>query len=183
MKLWMVWLKWKLLKVKARKKHLPRKKKLKVFIINSWCALPFFVSTICLFYFWISEKGVPDFWLTAMKTNEVLGEEVSKCLTFSAFAFACACACASFIWWLLVVSFPIENFGNFIQIQERDEAALKYLKDIKWYRIDNPKGFKLEFFFDTNLFFKNSVLSKTYHMIDDDEPILEKAIGWVCPPR
>ncbi|KAJ0977487.1 hypothetical protein J5N97_012961 [Dioscorea zingiberensis] len=83
------------------------------------------------------EKGVPDFWLTAMKTNEVLGEE----------------------------------------IQERDEAALKYLKDIKWHRIDNPKGFKLEFFFDTNPFFKNSVLTKTYHMIDDDEPILEKAIG------
>ncbi|KAJ0964471.1 hypothetical protein J5N97_025609 [Dioscorea zingiberensis] len=83
------------------------------------------------------EKGVPDFWLTAMKTNEVLAEE----------------------------------------IQERDEAALKYLKDIKWYRIENPKGFKLEFYFDTNPFFKNSILTKTYHMIDDDEPILEKAIG------
>ncbi|KAJ8478209.1 hypothetical protein OPV22_021936 [Ensete ventricosum] len=55
------------------------------------------------------EKGVPDFWLTALKTNEVLAEE----------------------------------------IQERDEEALKYLKDIKWCRIDNPK----------------------------DEPILEKAIG------
>ncbi|XP_057504988.1 nucleosome assembly protein 1;4-like isoform X1 [Actinidia eriantha] len=83
------------------------------------------------------EKGVPNFWVTAMKTNEVLTEEVS----------------------------------------ERDEAALKYLKDIKWCRIDNPKGFKLEFFFDTNPFFKNTVLTKTYHMIDDDEPILEKAIG------
>uniref|UniRef100_A0A5B6YZI3 Uncharacterized protein n=1 Tax=Davidia involucrata TaxID=16924 RepID=A0A5B6YZI3_DAVIN len=83
------------------------------------------------------EKGVPDFWLTAMKTNEVLTEEIS----------------------------------------ERDEEALKYLKDIKWCRIDNPKGFKLEFFFDRNPFFKNSVLTKTYHMIDDDEPILEKAIG------
>ncbi|KAF8393614.1 hypothetical protein HHK36_021858 [Tetracentron sinense] len=83
------------------------------------------------------EKGVPDFWLTAMKTNEVLAEEIS----------------------------------------ERDEGALKYLKDIKWCRIDNPKGFKLEFFFDPNPFFKNSVLTKTYHMIDDDEPILEKAIG------
>ncbi|KAK9923643.1 hypothetical protein M0R45_032050 [Rubus argutus] len=83
------------------------------------------------------EKGVPDFWLTAMKTNEVLSEEIS----------------------------------------ERDEGALKYLKDIKWCRIDNPKGFKLEFFFDTNPYFKNSVLTKTYHMIDDDEPILEKAIG------
>ncbi|KAK9102571.1 hypothetical protein Sjap_019825 [Stephania japonica] len=83
------------------------------------------------------EKGVPDFWLTAMKTNEVLVEEIS----------------------------------------ERDEGALKYLKDIKWCRIDNPKGFKLEFFFDSNPYFKNSVLTKTYHMIDDDEPILEKAIG------
>jgi nucleosome assembly protein 1-like 1 len=83
------------------------------------------------------EKGVPDFWLTAMKTNEVLAE----------------------------------------QITERDEEALKYLKDIKWYRIDNPKGFKLEFFFDPNPFFNNSVLTKTYHMIEDDEPILEKAIG------
>ncbi|KAJ1258032.1 hypothetical protein BS78_10G042800 [Paspalum vaginatum] len=82
-------------------------------------------------------KGVPDFWLTAMKTNEVLSEE----------------------------------------IQERDEAALKYLKDIKWSRIEDPKGFKLEFFFDTNPFFKNAVLSKTYHMVDEDDPILEKAIG------
>ncbi|XP_076884986.1 nucleosome assembly protein 1;2-like [Bidens hawaiensis] len=83
------------------------------------------------------EKGVPSFWLNAMKNNEILAEEIS----------------------------------------ERDEEALKYLKDIKWCRIDDPKGFKLEFFFDTNPFFKNSVLTKTYHMIDDDEPILEKATG------
>ncbi|GJR65746.1 nucleosome assembly protein 1,4 [Tanacetum coccineum] len=62
-------------------------------------------------------------------------------------------------------------------ITERDEAALKYLKDIKWCRMDDPKGFKLEFFFDTHPFFTNSVLTKVYHMIDDDEPILEKAIG------
>lgn len=51
------------------------------------------------------------------------------------------------------------------------------MKDIKWYRIDNPKGFKLEFHFNTNPFFKNTLLTKTYHMIDEDEPILEKAIG------
>ncbi|KDP33863.1 hypothetical protein JCGZ_07434 [Jatropha curcas] len=85
----------------------------------------------------VEEKGVPDFWLTAMKNNEVLAEEIT----------------------------------------ERDEGALKYLKDIKWCRIDDPKGFKLEFFFDTNPYFKNTVLTKTYHMIDEDEPILEKAIG------
>ncbi|KAL3532636.1 hypothetical protein ACH5RR_006157 [Cinchona calisaya] len=83
------------------------------------------------------EKGVPNFWQTAMKNNDVIAEEIS----------------------------------------ERDEAALKFLKDIKWARIDNPKGFKLEFFFDTNPYFKNSVLTKTYHMIDEDEPILEKALG------
>uniref|UniRef100_A0A2P2M099 Nucleosome assembly family protein n=1 Tax=Rhizophora mucronata TaxID=61149 RepID=A0A2P2M099_RHIMU len=83
------------------------------------------------------EKGVPDFWLTALKNNEVLAEEIT----------------------------------------ERDDEALKYLKDIKWYRIEEPKGFKLEFFFDQNPYFKNSVLTKTYHMIDEDEPILEKAIG------
>ncbi|KAG6428887.1 hypothetical protein SASPL_106926 [Salvia splendens] len=87
----------------------------------------------------ISVKGVPDFWLIAMKSNEILGEEIT----------------------------------------ERDEEALKYLKDIKWSRLEDPKGFKLEFFFDTNPFFKNSVLTKTYHMIEEDEPILEKAIGTV----
>ncbi|PWA44514.1 nucleosome assembly protein 1,4 [Artemisia annua] len=84
-----------------------------------------------------TEKGVPEFWLTAMKHNEITAEEIT----------------------------------------ERDEEALKYLKDIKWCRMDDPKGFKLEFFFDTNPFFTNSVLTKVYHMIDDDEPILEKAIG------
>ncbi|XWS72192.1 hypothetical protein CRYUN_Cryun02cG0019200 [Craigia yunnanensis] len=85
----------------------------------------------------VEEKGVPDFWLTAMKNNEVLSDEIT----------------------------------------ERDEGALKYLKDIKWYRIEEPKGFKLEFYFDNNPYFKNTVLTKTYHMIDEDEPILEKAIG------
>ncbi|WOK95770.1 nucleosome assembly protein 1 [Canna indica] len=85
------------------------------------------------------EKGVPDFWLTAMKTNEVLAEE----------------------------------------IQEHDEGALKFLKDIRCCRIGNPsKGFKLEFFFDLNPYFKNSVLTKTYHMSNsDDDPVLEKAVG------
>ncbi|KAF3782656.1 Nucleosome assembly protein 1 [Nymphaea thermarum] len=36
------------------------------------------------------------------------------------------------------------------EITKRDEGALKYLKDIRWSRIDDPKGFKLELFFDTN---------------------------------
>ncbi|XP_050232644.1 nucleosome assembly protein 1;4 [Mercurialis annua] len=84
------------------------------------------------------EKGIPGFWLTAMKNNEAVGEE----------------------------------------IMERDEGALKFLKDIKWCRIDDPEGFKLEFYFEPNPYFKNSVLTKTYQMIDDDDdPILQKTIG------
>ncbi|KAE8684403.1 P-loop containing nucleoside triphosphate hydrolases superfamily protein isoform 1 [Hibiscus syriacus] len=82
-----------------------------------------------------AEKGVPDFWLIAMKNNEVLADE------------------------------------------RRDEGALQYLKGIKWFRVEEPKGFNLEFYFDTNPYFKNFVLTKTYHMIDEDEPILEKVIG------
>ncbi|WOL20418.1 nucleosome assembly protein 1 [Canna indica] len=64
-------------------------------------------------------------------------------------------------------------------IQEHDEGALKFLKDIRCCRIGNPsKGFKLEFFFDPNPYFKNSVLTKTYHMSNsDDDPVLEKAVG------
>ncbi|CAH2069684.1 unnamed protein product [Thlaspi arvense] len=83
------------------------------------------------------EKGVPSFWLTALKNNDVISEEIT----------------------------------------ERDEGALMYLKDIKWCKIEEPKGFKLEFFFDQNPYFKNTLLTKAYHMIDEDEPLLEKAIG------
>ncbi|CAM6125980.1 unnamed protein product [Calypogeia fissa] len=83
------------------------------------------------------EKGVPEFWLTAMKTNEILA----------------------------------------MQITERDEGALKYLKDIKWSNLEDNKGFKLDFYFEPNPYFKNTLLTKTYHMIDDDEPILERAVG------
>ncbi|KAM0029592.1 putative nucleosome assembly protein (NAP) [Helianthus debilis subsp. tardiflorus] len=84
-----------------------------------------------------STRGVPNFWLTAMKSNEVLADEIS----------------------------------------ESDEGALQYLKDIKWCRIEGAKGFKLELYFNPNPYFKNSVLTKTYEMINEEEHILEKAIG------
>ncbi|GLT98693.1 hypothetical protein SLE2022_161850 [Rubroshorea leprosula] len=84
-----------------------------------------------------TEKGVPSFWLMALRNNEVLVEV----------------------------------------IREHDELVLQYLKDIKWCSINEPKGFKLEFFFNPNPYFKNTVLTKTYHMIDEEEPILESAIG------
>ncbi|KAI3804657.1 hypothetical protein L1987_26365 [Smallanthus sonchifolius] len=84
-----------------------------------------------------SAGGVPNFWLTAMKSNEVLVDEIS----------------------------------------ESDEGALQYLKDIKWCRIPGAKGFKLELYFNPNPYFKNSVLTKTYEMVNEEEHILEKAIG------
>nr|XP_011470844.1 PREDICTED: nucleosome assembly protein 1;2-like isoform X2 [Fragaria vesca subsp. vesca] len=62
-------------------------------------------------------------------------------------------------------------------IHAYDEGALKYLEDIKWLWTDNHKGFKLEFYFGPNPFFKNSVLTLTYHMTDEDESIMEKIIG------
>ncbi|XP_074273697.1 nucleosome assembly protein 1;3-like isoform X2 [Silene latifolia] len=93
------------------------------------------------------EIGVPNFWLIAMKSNEAVAE----------------------------------------LIQKHDEDALRYLKDIKWCRIQvtddmypDPKateGFKLEFVFDSNPYFRNSVLSKTYCMYDEDNDIIEKVIG------
>ncbi|KAH0642332.1 hypothetical protein KY290_033926 [Solanum tuberosum] len=83
------------------------------------------------------DKGIPHFWLLAMKNNEIIAKEIT----------------------------------------EKDEDALQYLKDVKWNRLDDAEGFKLEFFFDTNPYFNNNVLTKTYHMISEDEHILENAIG------
>ncbi|RZC57230.1 hypothetical protein C5167_004537, partial [Papaver somniferum] len=63
------------------------------------------------------KKGVPDFWLSAMKTNEVLRKEIRK----------------------------------------HDEGALKNLKGIR----------KLT----------QGVLTKTYHVLDDEELFLQEVIG------
>ncbi|XP_026377656.1 nucleosome assembly protein 1;2-like [Papaver somniferum] len=66
------------------------------------------------------------------------------------------------------------------KIGDWDEDSLKYLTDIKCCRIDTPKakGFKLDFYFHPNPYFKNAVLTKTYqYLVDDDEPVLEKIIG------
>lgn len=38
-------------------------------------------------------------------------------------------------------------------------------------------GFKLTFTFKENPYFTNTVLTKTYYMLDDDEPVLERSEG------
>ncbi|GAU22839.1 hypothetical protein TSUD_282060 [Trifolium subterraneum] len=82
-------------------------------------------------------EGVPSFWLTALKNNRTLAEEIT----------------------------------------ERDEEALKYLKDIKWCKLDKPYSFKLEFNFDSNPYFQNSVITKTYDIIEVDDSIVVKSTG------
>eukprot|EP00244_Chara_vulgaris_P007151 TRINITY_DN267_c0_g1_i1.p1 TRINITY_DN267_c0_g1~~TRINITY_DN267_c0_g1_i1.p1 ORF type:complete len:369 (+),score=102.86 TRINITY_DN267_c0_g1_i1:335-1441(+) len=85
----------------------------------------------------VDAKGVPNFWLTAMKNFDMIGEMITA----------------------------------------RDEPALKYVRDVKWNRLEDGKSFKIDFLFNENPYFSNSVLSKTYHMIEEDEPVLEKSEG------
>ncbi|CAN0890334.1 Nucleosome assembly protein 1-like 4 [Linum grandiflorum] len=74
------------------------------------------------------------------------------------------------------------------KITAKDERALMLLKDIKYSKLvdeenrhDSNKGFRLDFEFDPNPYFKDSVLSKTYHMSyepsDYNEPLVERAVG------
>ena len=52
------------------------------------------------------------------------------------------------------------------EVSEHDECVLKYLKIVEWWRIDDLKRFRLEFSFDTNSYFRNSVLAKICYMTD-----------------
>ncbi|KAI2608342.1 nucleosome assembly protein [Hypoxylon fragiforme] len=66
-------------------------------------------------------KGIPEFWLSAMKNQISLAE----------------------------------------MITDRDEAALRYLTDIRMEYLDKP-GFRLIFEFAENDFFTNKTITKTY---------------------
>ncbi|KAI8332921.1 hypothetical protein BC941DRAFT_435781 [Chlamydoabsidia padenii] len=50
-------------------------------------------------------------------------------------------------------------------ITENDEQVLKHLLDIRMSYLDQP-GFKLDFVFETNEFFTNTTLTKTYYYQD-----------------
>lgn len=83
-------------------------------------------------------KGIPDFWLTAMKNHEMVDETIFQ----------------------------------------RDEPCLKYLSDVRCKNFDDPqKGFTLIFQFDENPFFTNAELTKSYHLAEDDEILIEKCEG------
>ncbi|KAH0842733.1 hypothetical protein HID58_092069, partial [Brassica napus] len=83
------------------------------------------------------EKGVPDFWLIALKNNEITAEEV--------------------------------RYPEF-RILFYEEVLSSIIKISSGTEFKNQKEPLVPYF-------KNTVLTKTYHMIDEDEPILKKAIG------
>jgi nucleosome assembly protein 1-like 1 len=65
-------------------------------------------------------------------------------------------------------------------IQEKDIDVLKHLKDITCETVTKdgaPAGFRLKFFFSENPYFTNEVLEKTYHMMPDEDSVLEKSEG------
>lgn len=58
-------------------------------------------------------------------------------------------------------------------VQEHDEPILKHLKDIKVNFMNQPMGFVLEFHFEPNEYFTDTVLTKEYDMKcvpDEDDP-------------
>lgn len=70
-------------------------------------------------------------------------------------------------------------------INEKDEEALKYLIDITHEPVEEEQGsFTLKFHFKENPFFTNEVLTKTYHLEDDEgedvvcESVDSTAIAW-----
>lgn len=78
-----------------------------------------------------------------------------------------------------VVGFWLTVFKNFsrvaAKIQLYDEPVLKALHDVQLTYLDDQKmqGFRLDFHFDENEYFSNSVLSKTYDLLlEDDSPEL-----------
>ena len=70
------------------------------------------------------------------------------------------------------------------QITAKDEGPLKFLVDIACTQLSGEdedgepeRGFKLDFTFVENPYFSNAVLTKSYFMVDDTDPILERAEG------
>ncbi|KAG2328118.1 hypothetical protein Bca52824_010846 [Brassica carinata] len=71
----------------------------------------------------------------------------------------------------LLNSWLIELNNNEIsedEMTKQDGSALKYLNIIKWNLVEEAKG-SLSLSFDQIPYFKNTVFTKTYYMIDEDE--------------
>jgi nucleosome assembly protein 1-like 1 len=63
-------------------------------------------------------------------------------------------------------------------ITEADEAVLKHLTDITYtISAEDNQSFTLTFYFEKNSFFTNETLTKTYHMVKEEEEMLDYAEG------
>lgn len=71
-----------------------------------------------------------------------------------------------------------KNRRHMPQIKEQDQEALSYLEDLTCDVLEGDEhGFRLNFHFRENPYFENTVLSKTYRMADDEEPMVEGLEG------
>lgn len=57
------------------------------------------------------------------------------------------------------------------EIKEKDEAILKHLVKIEYSPSDDPLKFTINFTFSENEYFTNTLLTKTFELKTDDEPI------------
>jgi nucleosome assembly protein 1-like 1 len=80
-------------------------------------------------------------------------------------------------FWLNVLR-NYEQIGE--QISEKDEGVLEHLIDITEEELDpdeGESGFRLTFHFAKNPYFPHETLTKTYHMSEEEDNVLERAEG------
>jgi nucleosome assembly protein 1-like 1 len=81
-------------------------------------------------------------------------------------------------FWLTVLK---NNPSVGDSITDADEDALSYLQDVRQESVEGDKGFVLTFHFAENPYFSDAVLTKTYHLVDDDgvygELVFDRAEG------
>jgi len=76
-----------------------------------------------------------------------------------------------------IENFWMQVFANctFIRdtmlIGEKDDQALAYLRDVRCKLLEDARSFKFEFEFAENPFFEDAVLTKSYNLDEDGDPI------------
>lgn len=98
-----------------------------------------------------AEKGIPGFWATVLaRADLVQSEKDADALTY-------------------LTNITCETVtGTSKQPADEDGGPEEEIE---------TTGFKLTFTFKENPYFTNTVLTKTYYMLDDDEPVLERSEG------
>lgn len=96
------------------------------------------------------EKGIPGFWATVLARAELVQNEKDA----DALTYLTDITCESVSG---TSKQPAEDGGEETEVE--------------------TTGFMLTFTFKENPYFTNTVLTKSYHMLDDDEPVLERSEG------